>query len=451
MEVPVEIYGNASMSFSQRDFLVCTFFACILHNASDCEVSYLLPNNGSMPLISYDDLSNTTYDALTLGALNGSDETVFNHSVPLIFFTEETASVAGYVSSTFAVVFAYVVPCIAACGVLTNLTYLFTLCRVQALRNVTNFYLTNLAVGDLLLLVTFYVFPAIQYSVLNPPRHIRTRYLVDSVSKGIAHATTFLGVAFCTLVNVERYKAICHPLKYMRVQSWKRAVRLVVLTWVIAVAYGSVALFFDTARVPPLTANCQIWPDKEPYRSLTGLHEGPDMHAVSNDLLDRETSVKAYGIARIVFQFLTVLVNAVLYILTIRKIRKPSPAASENPKFARRRNRITAMLMINGVVFYLCLLPASILETTNIFMVWGAGTNWTPTLDEAFSYVNFVTGSYCFTGIAKALNASLNPIVFNVGSAAYREAFVQAFCCCKKKPAGRTEHIAMQNINTRRT
>ena len=60
------------------------------------------------------------------------------------------------------VVSTMVIPCVAVFGVISNVSFLIVVWRLKQMRNSTNFYLANLAVADMLFLVT-----ASTHTILN--------------------------------------------------------------------------------------------------------------------------------------------------------------------------------------------------------------------------------------------------------------------------------------------
>ncbi len=108
-----------------------------------------------------------------------------------------------------------VVPIITAFGVFTNGVFLFTLYRVREMRTVTNFFLANLAIADgcLLLCSSFQWIISFKNSPLDVGMAFRTS-IGCALPNYLVYVFYFASIFLVSVVIVERYAAICHPMMY---------------------------------------------------------------------------------------------------------------------------------------------------------------------------------------------------------------------------------------------
>nr|XP_011418264.2 pyrokinin-1 receptor [Crassostrea gigas] len=117
-------------------------------------------------------------------------------------------------------------------GILGNICTCFVIARNKFMHTATNYYLFNLAVADLLLLVIG--LPPDLYSVwsLYPWVFGETLCVMRAFVCEISTNTSILTI---TAFTVERYVAICFPMKAQKMSSLPRAARVIACVWIVAV------------------------------------------------------------------------------------------------------------------------------------------------------------------------------------------------------------------------
>ena len=147
-------------------------------------------------------------------------------------------------------------------GVFGNIITCLVIARNKYMHTATNFYLFSLAISDLLLLV------------LGLPQEIyqlwqRYPYAfgeIFCVIRGLtSEASTNSSVLTITAFTIERYVAICHPLKAHTMSKLSRAVKLIIAIWVLGVicalplAYQfGITYEYRNDRLIPESALCSI-------------------------------------------------------------------------------------------------------------------------------------------------------------------------------------------------
>ena len=146
----------------------------------------------------------------------------------------------------------------ATCAVIASNRYMHT---------ATNYYLFNLAVSDLLVLVLG--LPQETYSFWSAYPWIfgETFCVLRTMA---AETSTYASILTITAFTVERYVAICHPMRAQSLSSPRRAVRTVVGIWAASAAcsapivaqYGVVYLPDVDGRPIDESATCNVRTDR---------------------------------------------------------------------------------------------------------------------------------------------------------------------------------------------
>ncbi|XP_054772013.2 trissin receptor-like [Lytechinus pictus] len=123
-----------------------------------------------------------------------------------------------------------------------NILVVYVIARNKSMHTVTNFFLANLALADLLVAV-FCVIPQLLWYVLDSwPLGL----LICRLHKYMTSAATTASILILTVISVERYIAILHPLETRRVLTTRRLTITVMLVWMLsAVVNIPVALFYN--------------------------------------------------------------------------------------------------------------------------------------------------------------------------------------------------------------
>lgn len=120
-------------------------------------------------------------------------------------------------------------------GVIGNVSTCIVIARNKSMHTATNYYLFSLAVSDLLLLVTG--LPQEMYSIWS-----RYPYVFGEafcILRGLASETSANAtVLTITAFTVERYVAICHPFLSHTMSKLSRAVKLILVVWLVAFSFA---------------------------------------------------------------------------------------------------------------------------------------------------------------------------------------------------------------------
>ena len=300
------------------------------------------------------------------------------------------------------------VPLITIIGACCNFAFIFVVYRVKTMRTTTNIFLVNLAVADLSLLITSFSQYIGTYAI-SPVYDVGFSFYSNFgciMHDLLTYLCYYASLWTIALVSIERYLAICRPLWHRVVDTKRRAMRMVFATWCISLLFASLTVPMRRSRIV-----CLISADHggiaERIPQCTRDCKWCNVAINSTDLL----------------QFVAALfVNIILYSLIVRRLNTSSSedafqGGNLKKNGSKIRNSVARMLIINGIVFFVCLSPFSV---NNIDSV-GRTLEWF-SLDQAL-----VTS---FTWIARfffLLNSALNPLIYNATNPRYRLAFKEAF------------------------
>ncbi|XP_070197511.1 cholecystokinin receptor type A-like [Littorina saxatilis] len=154
-------------------------------------------------------------------------------------------------------------------SVVGNVLVMVTLVQNKKMRTVTNVFLLNLAVSDLLLAVfcmPFTIIPVVLRNfVFGAAMCIMIRYL-QGVSVSVSCFTL-------VAISLERYFAICRPLKSRSWQTLSHAYRCIAVCWVLAAVFMvPLAVYHKLRQVGPSTFKCEeSWDNADWEKAYTML------------------------------------------------------------------------------------------------------------------------------------------------------------------------------------
>lgn len=315
-------------------------------------------------------------------------------------------------------------PIIMTIGVLTNCLFLFTIYRVPSMRTVTNFYLVNLACADLIYIIVTAVNRFYQYiwsSELQNGAPWQTSVGCGAIYS-IIYFPFFASICLVTIVSVERFLAICYPVSYRNMNNRFHALVMTLTAWITALLL--------TALVAPAWAEqrsyCIIWPYRWQHRLPKVVHFCNSV----KDVFTNIASICQFGIFIVAVVINTFLYSMIIYRLSLRGVgeqgksnTKHEKQPQQNTNSRRVRNSVAKMLVINGIVFFVCLTPYQFFNM--YYFVEGT------LLDDSLVYIIGYVGR-----TLSALNSAVNPIIYGATNPRYRHAFLSAIGCVSKNQDG---------------
>ncbi|CAH0561228.1 unnamed protein product [Brassicogethes aeneus] len=298
-------------------------------------------------------------------------------------------------------------------GLFGNLSVCIVIVKQSTLHTATNYYLFNLAVSDLMLLVFGLPNDLFCYWHLYPWEmgqfFCKIRALLSEMASYVSVLTI---VAFST----ERYLAICYPLYLHKMSGFQRALRIITVIWVIGfIAALPFAIY--------TTVNYKMWPNTSIY-----IEESAFCGMLVQPLYLCEIST-------ITFFLLPLLVIAVQYSRmgfrisgTVRKSLGKDLKGSVHRTNRRMQRNKNVIRMLSFVVlgFFFSWAPFHAQRLVVFYMLENEHS------DEIMRWM-FIT-----TGLLYYFSSTLNPILYNLMSDRMRNAFREIIF--RKKPLKSSGH-----------
>ncbi|XP_051941548.1 growth hormone secretagogue receptor type 1-like [Hippocampus zosterae] len=304
-------------------------------------------------------------------------------------------------------------------GVAGNVLTILVVGKYRDMRTTTNLYLCSMAVSDLLI---FLCMPPDLYRMWR----YRPWRLGDALCKlfqFVSESSTYSTILSITALSVERYVAICFPLRAKALVTKRRVRALILLLWCVALlSAGPVFVLVGVERDRPgLDANGTLRMDEEEVEEEGGGGEYGDTreckmtrYAVESGLMGAMVWLSS------VFFFMPVFCLTVLYSLIGRRLRRRHRETNISSCAAHRDrcNRQTVkMLVVVVLAFVLCWLPFHVCRYLQ-FRSLDAPSPLLSALSEHCSLLSVVLFY---------LSAAINPILYNTMSWKYRGAAARLF------------------------
>ncbi len=315
----------------------------------------------------------------------------------------------------------YVVwPCTILFGLFNNLTFIWTVIRTPALQTATFKYLISLAISDLLTLLCLVVPGIVQFSV-SPLTDIPPALSVLFIVFFLCSIETV------TLVSLERFSAICYPLKHRLLQGSKRTNILICVTW--AIAFGiSVPVYLTTDYT---VRYCVIWPSNSRYDDFPTFYR-IEIAAKLTEYLVRSMYIFFFIVA-LALNFYTY--TKMYIVMKKRTNQRLNSSVDTGTQF----RQVVNMLIVNGVLYFVFLFIQIFMTIVNLLL--GA-------LSDPSEFGN-LRGVLSSVGkFSVVINACVNPIIFLVTNKRYRDAFKGIFnkICANKRCQQRDISISPPQI-----
>ncbi|XP_068455569.1 gastrin-releasing peptide receptor-like [Clinocottus analis] len=314
------------------------------------------------------------------------------------------------------VVIASVYGAISAAGLIGNITLIKTFCSAKSIRNVPNLFMSSLALGDVLLLVTC--------APVDASRYLSEEWLFGRVGCKVIPfiQLTSVGVSVFTLtaLSADRYKAIVKPLDIQKSSTTTSIVLRAALIWLLALLLAVPEAVFSDLHTFSVASTNESFVTCAPYPHAGDLH--PKVHSMASFLI---------------FYVIPLLVISVYYTFIARSLmRSASNLPVEGNLHARRqvesRKRLAKTVLVFVGLFAVCWLPCHIIY-----------------LHRSFHYSEVDTSLGHFVGSVAArilafTNSCLNPFALYLLSNTFQKQFNQQLCCCCRVILRRSAHNPTQ-------
>ncbi|KAM9457434.1 somatostatin receptor type 2-like isoform 2-T2 [Clarias gariepinus] len=308
-------------------------------------------------------------------------------------------------TSTVVITFIYFVVC--AVGLSGNTLVIYVILRYAKMKTVTNIYILNLALADVLFMISL-PFIAIQLALVHWPFGAvlcRVVMTMDSLNQ-------FTSI-FCLMVmSIDRYLAVVHPIKSTKWRKPRMAKAINLAVWGVSMLVNLPIIIYSCLITKPGGCFCTIvWPEpQEVYYTAFMFY----------------TFFLGF--------FLPLMVICLCYLLIIIKV-KASGIRVSSSKRKRSERKVTRMVSIVVAVFVFCWLPFYVFNVTSV-----TGTiRTTPILRSTFAFV--VVLGYA--------NSCANPILYAFLSDNFKKSFQNVLCLKKVGGLDETEYSDSRQDKTR--
>ncbi|XP_063315732.1 nociceptin receptor [Pelobates fuscus] len=266
------------------------------------------------------------------------------------------------------IVVVYLIVCVV--GLVGNCAVMFVIVRYTKMKTATNIYIFNLALADALVLITLPFQGTDILMGIWPFGNVLCKIAIS-----IDYYNMFTSTFTLTMMSVDRYIAICHPVKALDIRTPHKAKVVNVCIWVLASFIGIPVMVMGSAEMENDEIECMVqMPVPEHYWD------------------------PVFGICVFLFSFvIPVLIITICYSLMIRRLKKVRVLSGSKEK-DRNLRRITRLVLVVVAVFIICWTPIQI-----FVLVQSLGAK--PDSDVKVSILHFcIALGY--------INSSLNPILY---------------------------------------
>ncbi|XP_061189954.1 FMRFamide receptor-like [Saccostrea echinata] len=315
---------------------------------------------------------------------------------------------------------------IAAYGIIGNILAILVL-RHRLMRSSTSYYLISLAVYDtgvLLAMILLFALPTIYLEKAQLMDYFfASKYMNQYLYPLALVAQT--GTVYTTVgFTIERYIAVCHPLKAANTCTKSRTKRIIILIFVCSVIYN-VPRFFEFTVVETWNPNLNR---SVPEVMTTTLGNNKDFR-------------KVYFIClHLIVMFLAPFVLiSILNIQLMRAVKNAKKTRNRMSTNAAKEANLTIMLIAVIVVFLICQLPS--IADNILFTIFDQGV-----LQCSLHYVHLTS----ISNLMVTVNSAVNFILYCVFGKRFRRVFIKIVYYPWKRKSTRYKYTLYDSSGSRR-
>ncbi|XP_011343395.1 orexin receptor type 2 isoform X1 [Ooceraea biroi] len=293
-------------------------------------------------------------------------------------------------------------------GLFGNALVCMAVYRNHSMRTVTNYFIVNLAVADLLVLLICLP-PSVLWDVTE------TWFLGLKLCKAVPYLQTVsvsVSVLTLTFISIDRWYAICFPLKFKSTTG--RAKTAIIIIWLIALLFDIPELLVlhtvpSNSRVQTILFTQCVWSWSQESQTtftiikLIFLYTGPLLFM----------SVAYWQIVRVLWRSDIPGHNLSTRICHSTEI--PFSGGGNPEGQLRSRRKAAKMLVAVVLTFTICFFPVHLLSILRCIMALPSN-QWTIA-------VSLIAHWLCY------FNSAVNPVIYNFMSGKFRKEFKHTFRC----------------------
>ncbi|XP_077457427.1 delta-type opioid receptor-like [Stigmatopora argus] len=281
------------------------------------------------------------------------------------------------------IVVVYMIVCVI--GLVGNFLVMYVIIRYTKMKTATNIYIFNLALADSLILATLPFQGTDVFLGFWPFGNALCKAAVS-----IDYYNMFTSIFTLTVLSIDRYVAVCHPVKALDMRTPHKAKVVNICVWVLASSFGVPAMVVGNVEVDHNSIECVV------------ILPGPegDWDPV-------------FGTCVFLFSFLIpVAIISICYSLMVKRLRSVRILSGSKEK-DRNLRRITRMVLVVVAVFVVCWTPIQIMV-----LAQSLGFNLTSVSTQVLMHFCIALGY---------VNSSLNPVLYAFLDENFKRCF-REFC-----------------------
>ncbi len=305
-----------------------------------------------------------------------------------------------------------VIPIMMSIGILGNSAFIYTVFRVRSMQTVTNAYLVNMAVADIIFISSSLITVCAYFISPVANDAFFKSWIGCTVSWDLPYMLYFTSLLSVSFVTIERYCAICKPLQHRVVTGKKRTIRFITSTWICGILFGVSV----TPSHGNLASFCVVWPDIDEYKNFPQTIQ----YCVPF------TSVPGNVFAQVVqiLPFLIAMLGNFYMYWNILKVLGSRPGeeydVGNQNRFKVIRKQVARLLILNGIVFFVCQTPFRFINI-EVIMMYTLGSG----MFDPNQFATLIPVGRTMIMI----NSCVNVFIYLATSSFYRRAFSRAFGC----------------------
>ncbi|EFN76143.1 orexin receptor type 2 [Harpegnathos saltator] len=300
-------------------------------------------------------------------------------------------------------------------GLIGNALVCMAVYRNHSMRTVTNYFIVNLAVADLLVLLICLP-PSVLWDVTE------TWFLGLKLCKAVPYLQTVsvsVSVLTLTFISIDRWYAICFPLRFKSTTG--RAKTAIIIIWLIALLFDIPELLVlhtvpSNSRVQTVLFTQCVWSWSQESQTtftivkLILLYIGPLLFM----------SVAYWQIVRVLWRSDIPGHNLSTRVYHSNEI--PLSGGGNPEGQLRSRRKAAKMLVAVVLTFAICFFPVHLLSILRSTMALPSN-QWTIA-------ISLIAHWLCY------FNSAVNPVIYNFMSGKFRKEFKRTFWCSRNSRIG---------------
>ena len=347
-----------------------------------------------------EDLKSTTLGPWSVFLQNSTDDLIGNITGNFSNGTTQYLRSRGLLVRILPIVLVIFYGIVFVTGLVGNCLVIYVVTMFSKMKTVTNMYIVNLAVADVLFLLSM---PFLMITTILG--HWTFGYGMCKLYMILVSINYFTGIFTLTVMSADRYMAVCHPVQSVTLRTPKLSFILCVMIWIVSILIMMPTfLYSKTVHSPGRRGEtCTIsWP--------------------SNQLIPGNKAFVWYCF----FLSYTIPMSLIsfFYLMVIIRLKSVGPANKSKEKKKSHR-RVTRMVLTVVGVYMMFWLPYWVFQVTLILRERRRLELWEVLLFNACTVLTFA-------------NSMMNPLLYNFLSENFRKSFVKAFTCVSRFEANKS-------------